>query len=60
MTPTNLDGVGRLTGAGWRRMRRCVAGKWRCEGVNATGQAFAVEGEYTRVDPPHSLGPTFR
>ena len=36
-----------------------VGGKWFTEGKGAQGVDFTVSGEYTRVDPPKSLGFTW-
>jgi uncharacterized protein YndB with AHSA1/START domain len=37
-----------------------VGGKWRSEGVSATGGAFAVGGEFLAVDPPFLLVHTWQ
>jgi uncharacterized protein YndB with AHSA1/START domain len=36
-----------------------VGGKWFTEGKGTEGNDFTVSGEYTRVDPPKSLGFTW-
>jgi uncharacterized protein YndB with AHSA1/START domain len=36
-----------------------VGGKWRTEGRGKEGKPFNVSGEYTRVDPPRTLGFTW-
>lgn len=37
-----------------------VGGKWRAEGSNTRGLAFAVEGEFLEIDPPRRLVQTWR
>lgn len=43
----------------WRGDLR-PGGQWRCEGRSLNGDAFAVEGEFLEVDPPHKLVQTWK